>query len=228
MNTFCCSMLTSFISSFRIEFAIILAAAIATSMSYYQDCSSSLTINNNKERGHSWNRPTASGTPLGMDLDEVGGNRSHSGTPHRMRHSKFEPSGNNLTSAGYPLEMNLSNGSPTLGNPTSANQTKTDNNMWQSNTHHISYDQTCSWSSATNNNISRGISWNRCTTSRTPLGMVLVEVRGNRSQSGTPRGMSQSERAPSGNNLSSAVNPSEMNLVNGSSMLGNPTSKKQE
>ena len=67
-------MLKPFVSSFRIEFAIILAATIAIGMSYYQDCSSSSTTNNNKTRGRSWNRSTASGNPLVMELDEVGGN----------------------------------------------------------------------------------------------------------------------------------------------------------
>ena len=67
-------MLTPFISSFRIEFTIMFAPTIATGMSYYQDFSSSSSTNNNKARGRSWNRPTASGTPSGMDLDEVGGN----------------------------------------------------------------------------------------------------------------------------------------------------------
>ena len=38
--------------------------------------------------------------------------------------------------------------------------------------------------------------------------------------------MVQSECAPSGNNLSSADNPSGMNLSNVLPMLGNPTSKK--
>ena len=64
-------MLTQFVSSFRIEFAMILAATIATGMSYYQEFSSSSNTNNNKPRGRSWNLPTASGTPLGMDLDDV-------------------------------------------------------------------------------------------------------------------------------------------------------------
>ena len=65
------------------------------------------------------------------------------------------------------------------------------------------------------------------TTSDSPSGMYLVEVCGNRLQSGTPHGMSHSERAPSGNNITSAGNPSGMNLSNGSPMLGNPTSAKQ-
>ena len=222
------SMLTPFISSFRIEFTIILAATIATGMSYYQECSYSLTTNNNEARIHSWNRPTAPGTPSGMDLDGVGGNRSKSSTPHGMIHYEFEPSVNNLTSAGNPSGMNLSNGLPTLGNPTSVNQTETDNKMCQSNTHCTSYNQRCSYSSATNNNTSRGLSLNRRTTSGTPLGMDLVEVCRNRLQSGTPHVMSQSERTPSGNNLSSADNPSGMNLLNGLPMFGNPPSKKQE
>ena len=71
-----------------------------------------------------------------MDLDEVGGNRSQSGTPHGMSHSESESSGNNLTMAGNPTGMNLSNGLPMLGNPSSANQTEMDNEMWQSNNPH--------------------------------------------------------------------------------------------
>ena len=69
-------MLTPCISYFRIELAIIFGATIATGMSYDQDCSSSLSTNNNKARRQPWNRPAASGTPLEMDLDEVGGKRS--------------------------------------------------------------------------------------------------------------------------------------------------------
>ena len=82
------SMLILFVSSFRIAFATILAATIAICMIYYQDYSSSSTKHNNKTRGRSWNRPTISGTPLGMDLDEVGRNRTQSGTPHGMSHSE--------------------------------------------------------------------------------------------------------------------------------------------
>ena len=43
--------------------------------------------------------------------------------------------------------------------------------------------------------------------------MHLVKVDGNQAQSGTPHGMSQSESALSGNNLTSAGNPSGMHLV---------------
>ena len=75
------------------------------------------------------NRPTALGTPSGMDLNEVGGNRAQSANPHWMSNSDFESSGNNLTSADNPLGMNLLNGSPILENPTSAYQTETDNEM---------------------------------------------------------------------------------------------------
>ena len=57
--------------------------------------------------------------------------------------------------------------------------------------------------------------------------MQLVEVDGNRAQSGTPHGMSQSESAPSGNKLTSAGNPLGANLSNGSPILGNLTSTKQ-
>ena len=143
-----------------------------------------------------------------------------------MSHSERAPSGNNLTSAGNPSGMNLSNGLPMLGNPTSANQTETDNEMWQSNTHRTSYDQKCSYSSATNNNTSQERSWNYRNTSGTPSGMDLFEVRGNRAQRDTTHGMSQSESEPSGNNLTLVGNLSGMNLSNGSPMPGNLTSKK--
>ena len=122
--------------------------------------------------------------------------------------------------------MNLLKGSLMLGNPTSANQTEMGNKMWQSNTRHTSNDQKSSYSSTTNNNTGGKWSWNRPNASGDPSGMDLVEVDGNRSQSGTPHGMSHSERAPSDNNLTLAGNPSGMNLSNGSPMLGNPTSKK--
>ena len=128
------SVLTSFISSFRIKFTIICDATIATCMSYYRDCSSSSSTKNNKTRGQPWSCPTASDTPSEMDLDEVGGNQSQSGTPHGMIHSDRASSNNSITSAGNHLGMNLSNGSPTLGNLTSANQTEMDNVLWQTNT----------------------------------------------------------------------------------------------
>ena len=149
-------MLTPFISSFRIKFAIIFVATIATCMIYYRDCSSSLSTHNNKARERLWNCPSASGTLSGMDLDEVGGTLLQSSTPHGMSHSERSPSGNNLTSAGNPLGMNMSNALPTLENPTSSNQTETDNAMWKSNTLHTSSDQTCSYSSNTNNNTEGG------------------------------------------------------------------------
>ena len=112
-------MLTPFISSFRTEFVIIFAATIATGVSYWNDCSSSLRTNNNKTRGRSWNHPTASGTLSGIYLGLVGGSRSQSGTSHGMSHSERAPSGNNLTSVGNPLGMSLLNGFPMLGNITS-------------------------------------------------------------------------------------------------------------
>ena len=127
------SILTPLIYSFRIEFTIIFAVTIVTGMSYYQDCSSISNKNNNKTRGCSLNRPTASCTPLVEDLDEVGRNRSQSDTPHVMSHFERSPSGNNLTSAANLSGMNLSNRWPIPDNPTSTNQTKTDNDMWQSN-----------------------------------------------------------------------------------------------
>ena len=66
-----------------------------------------------------------------------------------------------------------------LGNPTSANQTETDNKLWQANTCRTSNDQSRSYSSNTDNNTERGWLWNRPTTLGTPLGMDLVEVGGN-------------------------------------------------
>ena len=113
-----------------------------------------------------------------------------------------------------------------LGNPTSANQAETDNAMWQTNTHRTSNDQTCSYISNTDHNTEGGWLWNHPTVSGAPSGMDLVEVGGNRSQSGTPDGMSHSERAPSSNNLTSAGNILGMNLSNGLPMLGNTLSKK--
>ena len=169
-------MLTPFILSFRIVFAIILAATIVICMNYYQNYSHSLSTNNNIERGCSWNHPTGLGTPSGLDLDEVDGNRSQSGTPHGMIHSDFEPSGNNLTSVGKPSGMNLSNGLPMLGNPTSTNQTETDTKMLQSNTHRTSCNQKCSYGSTTNKNTSRGRSWSHRTTTCTSLEMDLVKL----------------------------------------------------
>ena len=79
-------------------------------MNYYQDCSSSLSTNTIKARGRPWNRSTASGTPLGIDLDSVDDNRSQSGTPHGISNSERETSGNNLTSVGTPSENNLPKG----------------------------------------------------------------------------------------------------------------------
>ena len=69
--------------------------------------------------------------------------------------------------------------------------------------------------------------WNRPTTLGNPPEIHLVVLDGNQAQSSTPHGMTQSERAPSGNNLTSAGNHSGMNLSNGSPMLGNPTSTKK-
>ena len=57
--------------------------------------------------------------------------------------------------------------------------------------------------------------------------MYLVVVDGNRLQSDNPHGMSQSEHATSGNNLTSIGTPSGMNLSNGSPMLGSSASTKQ-
>ena len=68
--------------------------------------------------------PTTSGTPLGMDLVEVGGNRAQSGTPHGMSQSESAPSGNNLTLAGNPSGINVSKGLPKLGNITSKKRSR--------------------------------------------------------------------------------------------------------
>ena len=125
-------MLTPFISSFRIEFVIIFAATIATGMIYYQDHSSSTSTNKNKARGRQRNLSTAPGTPSGIYLDSVDGNRSQSGTPNGISHYEHETSGNNLTSAGSPSGTYLPNDLPTA-NPTSANQTETDNALPQTN-----------------------------------------------------------------------------------------------
>ena len=88
-------------------------------------------------------------------------------------------------------------------------------------------EQECSYSSAKNNNIAQGHLWNHSTTLGTPSGMHLIEVDRNQAHSGTPHGMSQSEHAPSGNNLTSVDNPSRVNLLNGLTVLGNPASTKQ-
>ena len=54
-----------------------------------------------------------------------------------------------------------------------------------------------------------------------------VEVDRNRAQKGTPHGMSQSERATSGNNLTSTGNCLKMNLSNSLPISGNHNSTKQ-
>ena len=97
----------------------------------------------------------------------------------------------------------------------------------QSNNHHNSHEQECSYILAPNNNKPQGRLLRYSTTSGAPLRMHLVEVDGNRAQIGTPHEMSLSERTPSGNSLTSADNPLGMNLLNSSPMLGNPTSIKQ-
>ena len=96
----------------------------------------------------------------------------------------------------------------------------------QSNTHCNIHEQECSYSSSTNNDTGGWWLWNCSTTSDNPSGMYLVELDGNQAQSSTTHGMSQSESAPSGNNLKSAGNPSGMNLSNGSPMMGNLILKK--
>ena len=149
-------MLTPFISSFRIELAIIFTVTIVIGISYYQESSSSSRTNNIKARRRSKNFSTALGIPSGIDLDEVGGNRSQSGIPQGMNHSERANSGNNLTSIGSPFGNNLSNGFPILENPTSTNQTETDNAMWQSKTHRTSNVPTCSSSLIINNYNARG------------------------------------------------------------------------
>ena len=173
-------MLTPFISSFRIESTIIFAATIVTGMSYWNDCSSSSRSNNNKTRGRLWNRPTTSGAPLGTHLDLVDGNRSQSGTPHGISHSERAPSGNNLTSAGSPSGTNMPNGLP-MDNTTSANQTETDNALWQTKNLRTYDEQTCSSSLKRNDNIEIGQLRKRPTASGNSLGTHLDLVYGNRS-----------------------------------------------
>ena len=65
-------------------------------------------------------------------------------------------SGNNLTSAGNPLGMNLSNGSPMLENPNSTKQTETAKKGHNKTPSIYSHEQECSYSSSKNNNIGRG------------------------------------------------------------------------
>ena len=166
-------------------------------MNYYRDCSSSSSRNTNKARGRQWNRFTAPGTPSGIDLDAVDGNRSQSGTPHGKSHSERELSGNNLTSAGTPPGNNLPNGSPMLGDPTSVKIKITD--------------------------IETGRTRKRTTNSRPHLGTFLQLVDGTRSQNGTPHVISHCVSETNGNNLTSAGTPSGNNLPNGSPTR-NPTS----
>ena len=113
-------MMTPFVSSFIIEFVIIFATTIAKGMSYYQDCSPTSSTNKNNAQGRGQNRSIAPGTPSGIGLDSVDGNRSQSGTRHGIRHSEHIPSGNNLTSIVSPSGTYLPTGLPTA-NPTSAN-----------------------------------------------------------------------------------------------------------
>ena len=72
----------------------------------------------------------------------------------------------------------------------------------------------------------QGRLWNISTTIGNPSGMHLVEVDRKRAQSSSPHRMSQSESAPSGNNITLVGDPLGMNLSDGL-LLGNPTSTKQ-
>ena len=128
-------MLTPLIYAFRITCAIILAATIVICMSYEQECSYSSTTNNKTAQGQSWNRLFTSGIHLGMDLVEGGRHRVQSGTPHEMSQSECAPINNNITSAGTPLGMNLSNSSPMLGNSYLYKTTRNSQKRTQSKTH---------------------------------------------------------------------------------------------
>ena len=118
-------MLIPFINAFRVEFVIILAATSVISMNNESKFSYSSAWNNNTAQGRLWNCSTTLGNPSGMHLVVVDGNRVQSSKPHGMIQSKCVPSGNNLTAAGTPLGMNLSNGSPMLGNSPSTKQPQT-------------------------------------------------------------------------------------------------------
>ena len=112
-----------------------------------------------------------------------------------------------------------------MENPTSANQTETDNALWQTNTRRTSSKQTWSYSSNTDNNTERGLLWT-CPTASGTLAVTYLDVLGgNCLQSGTPHRMSHSERETSDNNLTSVGFPSGTNRPNGSPM-GNPSSIK--
>ena len=89
------------------------------------------------------------------------------------------------------------------------------------------YEQEFSYSSATNNNTARGRLWNVSITSDNPSGMHLIEADGNQAQRCAPHGMILYDSAPSGNSLTLAGGLSGMNMLNGSPMLGNPTSTKR-
>ena len=144
-----------------------------------------------------------------------------------MIQSERAPSDNNIPSVGNTLGVNMLNGSPMCGDHTSTKQPGTGNKMTHSNTHRNSHEQEYSYSSATHNNTGGGWLWNCSALSGNPLEIHIVKVDGNRAQSSTPHGMSQSESAPSGNNITSAGNTPGINLLNGSPMLGNPTSTKK-
>ena len=99
------------------------------------------TTNNDAAQECLWDRSTTSGNPLGINHIVVDGNRVQSGTSHIMSQSERAPSGNNLTSAGTPLGINLSNGSPMLGNPTSTKQLEISKIGTQSNNHRNSHEK---------------------------------------------------------------------------------------
>ena len=162
---------------------------------------------------------------FGTYLNLLDSNQSQSGTPHGISHSERETSGNNLTLAGFTLGTYLPNGSP-MENSTSANQTEINNALWHTNNRRTYDKQTCSSSSRRNNNTEIGRLWNRTASSGTPSGTHLDLVVRDRSQSGTPGGISHSERETSGNNLTLTGSPLGTYLLNGLPMLGDPPSKK--
>ena len=113
-----------------------------------------------------------------------------------------------------------------MDNPTSVNQTKKDNALPQTNNLRTYDEQTCSSSSRRNNNTEIRWLWNYPTAAGTHPGTYLDLVDGNRSQSVTPHGISHSERAPSGNNLTLEGSPLGTYLPNSLSMLGNSPPKQ--
>ena len=88
--------------------------------SHEQECTYSLSKNNNTTRGWLWNPYITSGNSSVIHLVEADGNQAQSDTPHGMSQPDSAPRSKSLTPAGNPLGINLSNGLPMLGNSTSA------------------------------------------------------------------------------------------------------------